>query len=82
MVQFERQFENLDVQSEFVEQSMNNQAVLSTPEEDVNLLMQQARPRPDALQPLAALVFPGMLPTVCSSYLAPLTRPGGGRAWP
>jgi hypothetical protein len=40
MDQFERQFENLDVQSEFVEQAMNNQAVLSTPEDDVNLLMQ------------------------------------------
>lgn len=40
MDQFERQFENLDVQSEFVEQAMNNQAVLSTPEEDVNTLMQ------------------------------------------
>lgn len=41
LMQFEKQFENLDVQSEFVEQAMNNQAVLSTPEEDVNLLMQQ-----------------------------------------
>lgn len=42
-VQFERQFENLDVQSEFVEQAMQNQAVLSTPEDDVNMLVQQAR---------------------------------------
>lgn len=41
--QFEKQFENLDVQSEFVEQAMQNQAVLSTPEEDVNMLVQQAR---------------------------------------
>ena len=41
MEQFERQFENLDVQSQFVESAMNNQASLSTPEEDVNLLMQQ-----------------------------------------
>lgn len=41
MDQFERQFENLDVQSEFVEQAMQNQAVLSTPEEDVNMLVQQ-----------------------------------------
>lgn len=39
--QFERQFENLDVQSEFVEQAMQNQAVLSTPEDDVNMLVQQ-----------------------------------------
>ena len=40
-LQFEKQFENLDVQSEFVEQAMQNQAVLSTPEDDVNLLVQQ-----------------------------------------
>ena len=45
MDQFERQFENLDVQSEFVENAMGNQATLSTPEEDVNLLLQQARTR-------------------------------------
>lgn len=44
MDQFERQFENLDVQSAFVEGAMNNQASLATPEEDVNLLLQQARP--------------------------------------
>ena len=43
MDQFERQFENLDVQSEFVENAMGNQATLSTPEEDVNLLLQQVR---------------------------------------
>lgn len=41
MDQFEKQFENLDVQSEFVEQAMGNQAALSTPEDEVNLLMQQ-----------------------------------------
>ncbi|CAL5221556.1 g3776 [Coccomyxa viridis] len=41
MEQFEQQFENLDVQSQFVESAMNNQASLSTPEEDVNMLMQQ-----------------------------------------
>ena len=41
MDQFEHQFENLDIQSEFVENAMNAQASLSTPEEDVNLLMQQ-----------------------------------------
>lgn len=40
MDQFEKQFENLDVQSEFVEQAMGNQAALSTPEDEVNLLMQ------------------------------------------
>jgi charged multivesicular body protein 1 len=42
---FERQFESLDVQTEFVESAMSNQAVLSTPEDDVNLLMQQVAVR-------------------------------------
>lgn len=41
MDQFERQFENLDVQSEFVENAMSNQATLSTPEDEVNTLLQQ-----------------------------------------
>ncbi|KAK9790530.1 hypothetical protein WJX73_000707 [Symbiochloris irregularis] len=41
MDQFERQFENLDIQSEFVENAMNAQAAISTPENDVNSLMQQ-----------------------------------------
>lgn len=41
MDQFEKQFENLDIQSEFVEGAMNNQAALSTPEEDVTTLLQQ-----------------------------------------
>lgn len=41
MDQFEKQFENLDIQSEFVENAMNAQASLSTPEDDVNLLVQQ-----------------------------------------
>lgn len=41
MDQFEKQFENLDIQSEFVENAMNAQASLSTPEEDVNMLVQQ-----------------------------------------
>ena len=44
-LQFEKQFESLDVQSEFVEQAMQNQAVLSTPEDDVNMLVQQVRRR-------------------------------------
>ena len=43
MDQFERQFENLDVQSEFVENAMSNQATLSTPEDEVNTLLQQVR---------------------------------------
>ena len=64
MDQFERQFENLDVQSQFVEGAMNNQASLSTPEEDVNMLLQQARhlkPSQDLLlviKPEAALADP------------------------
>jgi charged multivesicular body protein 1 len=41
MDQFEKQFENLDVQSQFVEQAMSNQANLATPEDQVNSLMQQ-----------------------------------------
>jgi charged multivesicular body protein 1 len=41
MDQFERQFENLDVQTEFVENAMNYQASLSTPEDEVTNLMQQ-----------------------------------------
>mmetsp|Transcript_13307 Transcript_13307/g.40261 ORF Transcript_13307/g.40261 Transcript_13307/m.40261 type:complete len:115 (-) Transcript_13307:24-368(-) len=41
METFERQFENLDVQSEFVEGAMSQQAALSTPEDDVNMLVQQ-----------------------------------------
>lgn len=41
MDQFERQFENLDVQSEFVENAMSAQMNLSTPEGDVNNLLQQ-----------------------------------------
>jgi len=48
MDQFERQFENLDVQSEFVENAMGNQATLSTPEEDVNLLLQQVHANPNS----------------------------------
>eukprot|EP00873_Tetraselmis_striata_P034081 jgi/Tetstr1/454345/TSEL_004023.t1 len=41
MDQFERQFENLDVQTEFVENAMGNQANLSTPEDQVNELVMQ-----------------------------------------
>ncbi|KAK9808977.1 hypothetical protein WJX72_007338 [[Myrmecia] bisecta] len=41
MDQFERQFENLDIQSEFVENAMSNQAAMSTPEDEVTNLMQQ-----------------------------------------
>jgi charged multivesicular body protein 1 len=41
MDQFERQFENLDVQTEFVENAMGNQANLSTPADQVNDLVMQ-----------------------------------------
>ena len=41
MDQFERQFENLDVQTEFVEQAMGNTTTATTPPEDVAKLMQE-----------------------------------------
>uniref|UniRef100_A0A7S3QV59 Charged multivesicular body protein 1a n=2 Tax=Dunaliella tertiolecta TaxID=3047 RepID=A0A7S3QV59_DUNTE len=41
MDQFEKQFENLDMQGQVVENVMGTQANLSTPEEDVNNLINQ-----------------------------------------
>lgn len=41
MDQFEKQFVNMEVQSEFVENAMQGSTALSTPEDDVNSLMQQ-----------------------------------------
>lgn len=41
MNQFEKQFENLDLQTQVVDEVMGAQANLSTPEEDVNALIQQ-----------------------------------------
>jgi charged multivesicular body protein 1 len=41
MDMFEKQFENLDVRTEFVEQAMGNTTALSTPPEEVAGLMQQ-----------------------------------------
>ncbi|KAL3824428.1 hypothetical protein ACJIZ3_020457 [Penstemon smallii] len=41
MDQFERQFVNMEVQAEFMESSMAGSTSLSTPEGDVNSLMQQ-----------------------------------------
>ena len=38
---FEKQFENLDVQSQVMEGAMSAQASLATPEEDVATLLQQ-----------------------------------------
>ncbi|KAF5831008.1 hypothetical protein DUNSADRAFT_13765 [Dunaliella salina] len=43
MDQFEKQFENLDMQGQVVEGVMGTQANLSTPEEDVNSLINQVR---------------------------------------
>ena len=43
MDEFEKQFENLDVQTEFVEQAMGNTSALSTPPEDVALLCSKSR---------------------------------------
>jgi len=41
MDQFEKQFEDLDVQSEYVEQAMNQSTSLTTPADQVDLLIQQ-----------------------------------------
>jgi len=38
---FEKQFENLDVQSGVMNDAMNKQAALSTPPDQVNTLLQQ-----------------------------------------
>jgi hypothetical protein len=66
MEQFEKQFENLDVQTGCVEDAMNQQATLSTPEEDVNLLLQQVCSRLYYAYP--AFVFSAS--AACSSPLA------------
>lgn len=41
MDSFEKSFENLDVQSQFVENSMGNTTALSTPQDEVDALMMQ-----------------------------------------
>eukprot|EP00854_Cymbomonas_tetramitiformis_P006973 gene6973-8315_t len=41
MDSFEKSFENLDVQSQFVENSMGNTTALSTPQDQVDALMMQ-----------------------------------------
>lgn len=38
---FEKQFENLDVQTGVMDDAMNRQAALTTPPDQVNLLLQQ-----------------------------------------
>ena len=77
MDQFEKQFENLDIQSEFVESAMNAQASLSTPEEDVNMLVQQV-----CLLPLGCITpcyaffpLPHKSPCVASQTAAREIRP-------
>jgi charged multivesicular body protein 1 len=41
MDQFEKQFEDLDVQSEYIEQAMNQTTSLTTPVDQVDLLITQ-----------------------------------------
>jgi len=41
MQQFEKQFENLDLQTQVVDGVMSQQAAMSTPEDEVSALMQQ-----------------------------------------
>ncbi|KAF9584587.1 Vacuolar-sorting protein SNF7 [Lunasporangiospora selenospora] len=41
MDKFEEQFENLDVQTQYMENTMGNQSALTTPLEEVDTLMQQ-----------------------------------------
>lgn len=68
MDQFEKQFENLDIQSEFVENAMNAQASLSTPEEDVNMLVQQVAEEHN----LEAMIN---MPAAARTSAAPQTAP-------
>jgi charged multivesicular body protein 1 len=41
MDKFEQQFEDLDVQSQYMENSISNTTTLTTPQDDVDRLMQQ-----------------------------------------
>jgi charged multivesicular body protein 1 len=41
MDKFEQQFEDLDVQTQYMENAMGNTTALSTPQNDVDRLMQQ-----------------------------------------
>jgi len=71
MDSFEKQFENLDVQAEFVGTAMGNTTAMSTPQEDVDLLMQQvadehnislvhAMPIAGSVLPAAAVAAPAV----------------------
>lgn len=71
MDQFEKQFENLDVQSQFVENAMSNQANLSTPEDQVNSLMQQVADEHDLE---VAFDMPGAASHVPAQPNAPVSQ--------
>jgi charged multivesicular body protein 1 len=68
MDSFEKQFENLDVQAEFVSTAMGNTTAMSTPQEDVDLLMQQVADEHNISlvydMPIAGSVLPAAAPAV------------------
>mmetsp|Transcript_4147 Transcript_4147/g.10051 ORF Transcript_4147/g.10051 Transcript_4147/m.10051 type:complete len:213 (+) Transcript_4147:244-882(+) len=70
MDMFERQFENLDVQTEFVEQAMSNTTAHTTPAEEVNRLMQE-------VADMHGLEFAANLPEA-GKELTPLPEAGAG----
>ena len=70
MDQFEKQFESLDVQSEFVQQAMSNSTAMATPEEEVDALMQQVAEE-------HGLELQSALPTAA---MRPAAVPAGARA--
>lgn len=53
MDQFEQQFEDMDVQSDYVEQTMNQTTALSTPQGQVDELIQLVR----ICLPISILIF-------------------------
>ena len=61
MDQFERQFENLDVQSDVMERAMGNSATLTTPTDQVDALLQEAR-SPTAGLPRRPVIPPPAVP--------------------
>jgi len=67
MQQFERQFENLDLQTQVVDEVMGQQAALSTPEDEVNTLMQQVVDEHGLEVNLGLAVAPGAAPAVATA---------------
>lgn len=63
MDSFEKQFENLDVQAEYVGTAMGNTTAMSTPQEDVDLLMQQVADEHNISLVHAMPVAGSLLPT-------------------